>query len=62
MKFFLGSKKIYWNLVCTPLQVNPVRMKTDQSRIIDVAASHYTQISAALTETSKVFSHRYDYI
>ncbi|XP_022652174.1 RCC1 and BTB domain-containing protein 1-like [Varroa destructor] len=35
-------------------QVNPVRMKTDQSRIIDVAASHYTQISAALTETSKV--------
>ncbi|OQR73389.1 RCC1 and BTB domain-containing protein 1-like [Tropilaelaps mercedesae] len=35
-------------------QVNPVRMKTDQGRIIDVAASHYTQISAALTETSKV--------
>lgn len=34
--------------------MNPVRMKTDHGRIIDVAASHYTQISAALTETSKV--------
>lgn len=36
-------------------QVNPVRIASDIGRVVEVAASHYNHISAAMTETFKVY-------
>ncbi|GFY75775.1 RCC1 and BTB domain-containing protein 1 [Trichonephila inaurata madagascariensis] len=36
-------------------QVLPVRIATEIGRVVEIAASHYNHISAALTQTSKVF-------
>uniref|UniRef100_A0A2R5L7B3 Putative alpha-tubulin suppressor n=1 Tax=Ornithodoros turicata TaxID=34597 RepID=A0A2R5L7B3_9ACAR len=36
-------------------QVNPVRIASDIGRIVEVAASHYVHISAAMTQTFKVY-------
>lgn len=36
-------------------QVSPVRMPTEIGRVVEIAASHYNHISAAATQTSKVY-------
>ncbi|XP_064456024.1 RCC1 and BTB domain-containing protein 1-like [Ornithodoros turicata] len=36
-------------------QVNPVRIASDIGRIVEIAASHYVHISAAMTQTFKVY-------